>query len=467
MARPLPRIWWLNPGFAFALFLLPLALAAYLIPNEDYVISWKTNKFFDLNDLWYCVGCTAAFLAGGAVVWSLFKGRPVSEWGKFTPEELVFLKKMFNLGVFFVLFAYVIWAAMAFHSGVSLGLLKDEFLGQGGAVYEVRGLVSTLPGITTATQFAASVFILGVVLLFNGGKRSILYWLAFLLVVTGLRSIIVSERVALTEIAIPCVVLTVYYTRKRFHRLVTGLPSVLWPVAALLFLYLLFTGTEYLRTWKGAYEAEGVYGSVWSFSFDRLTGYYVTALNNGSLLYDALGQKDVPFNTFEWLWKFPILGGRFYTMVAPETAPELSGTDIFNSEGNAEFVNESGVFAYTEDWGKIGAIFFFFLVGGTTYACYFAFIQGRLFGVLLYPYLFVGLTEIARVPYWTGSRTFPSWLWLFAALFILMRRRRNQDRRRREVNQLLPRANPLTSPPPGAGIGPSGIPASRPAPTRR
>jgi hypothetical protein len=245
--------------------------------------------------------------------------------------------------------------------------------------------------------------------------------MAAVVVLALLRSFIVFERLAIIEVIIPPFILALYYCRRRLARYVHGLAGVLWPFFAVVGVYLLFTLTESSRSWA-FYKDQGGYSSVWAFTFARLIGYYVTALNNGSILYAALGRSTAPFSTFDWLFRFPVIGGQVGLHV--KAGPDLNASDILSLEVNPEFNNPSAVFAYAFDWGEWGALGFLMLAGIFVFHAYHRFLQGRWFGLLLYPFVFTGITEIARVPYWTSSRAFPSWALLFFVLFGLRRSRR-------------------------------------------
>jgi oligosaccharide repeat unit polymerase len=468
MTRPQARIWWLNPGLVMTLMLLPFATAAYLIPADDYVINWKTTRFFDMDDLILCGVCVGTFLLGGLLSALIFRKRKqLPEWGQLEPKQVDLLWFMFKWGVFLVFAAYIIWVSLAFHNGLTLGLLKEQFLGggdDGNSASEIRNLMSTVPGITTATQFAPAVFIVGCVLYFNGRKKQVIWWMVSLILLTLLRSVAYSEREALTELAIPCVVLSAFYGRKRFRFILTGFVSVLWPVIAVGLVYLLFTGTEYLRSWK-AHEDNGNYATVWSYSRDRLLAYYVVALNNGALRYHVMGQNQYPQETFDWLWRFPVVGSRALSMMSLNG--DFTYADVLKTDANPEFNNDSGVLGYTWDWGEPGIYIFFFIAGTLVYAAYFAFCRGTPTGLFLYPFLFVGITEIARVGYWTNARTFPSWAFLFGVLFLLGRLKRQQKLRRREENLLFHGSKQLAAGQIVPETGFSDISATHAAPTRK
>jgi hypothetical protein len=429
------RIWWLNPGWAFLLFLIPFCLLAYWTPASEYDVNWKTMKFFDSSDLLFAAGIVAAFLLGGFVAYFFSKKAPNTEWGKFTSMELETLTRVFWFGCILVSIAYAVWIAMAARSGVSLGMLKGLVTGEGTG-NEIRDNSSNLPGITTGTQFAMAVSILAPIHVFNGRAKSVKLWMIGILFMTFLRSLVNSERLALVEVVMPSAVLVLFYCRDKIRFYVTGFPSILWPLAAAVLLYLLFTGSEYFRSWKSEYENTGEYSSVWAFSLERLTGYYVTALNNGSLVYSTLPTNQIPMTTFDFYWKFPIVGVVTYYFL-PTHPVDLVPGEVLSLGANPEFNNMSAIFTYALDWGGYGTLIFFVIVGFIIFSSYFKFVNGSSTGLLTYPFLLVGISEISRVPYWSSARALPSWGLIFlamTALKILRRSTRFRD------NKILARA---------------------------
>jgi len=423
------RIWWLNPGWVFPFALIPWSLAACFLTNEQYTLYWKSGRFFDAGDLAFVGACVVTFLIGGAFANILSAGPVNTDWGKFSDKELRFLLRLFQVGAALTILAYLIWFGIAIRGGMTLTMLWEILKGESGTAYETRALLTTLPGITTATQFAMAVFIIGTILFFNGKASKVTGWMAIILVLAILRNFLHNERLALTEIAAPTICLVAFYCRQRFRRYLHGFSSVIWPVIAVVIFYLLFTGSEYGRSWATFYRDEGVYNSVWEFSAFRVLGYYVTALNNGSLFYHIGGINDLPEATFQWFWKFPVIGSKAHAMLDPHQKESVY--TLLNSDANPEFNNISLPFDIALDWGQYFAPLFFLLTGFVIFYFYRRFVRGNTAGLLIYPLFYTGLLEAARESYWTTSRCFPSWLLLFLAIYGIRRIQKKHQRTQR------------------------------------
>jgi hypothetical protein len=375
---------------------------------------WHVPRHFDEVDLLFIGGCILAFVCGSVLLRAPSARRARDPWGRFDPREVGFLLMVFRLGLGLTLFGYAIWFFIGFRNGLTPQLAGEALIGRGGAAYETKALLTTVPGITTMIQFEMGVFIIGLVLCFNGHVRQVLGWLVALFFIIVIRSILNDERLAIIEILAPSTCLLTYYYRRPLSFLLRGPVSLAWPFLAVLVIYLIFTATEYGRAWTTFYADQGEYGSVWEFTLMRLVGYYVTALNNGAQMYAVMGPREIPYATFQCFWKFPIVGGALYAKMG--VREQDSFFDMESSEVNPEFNNFSAVYDFALDWTEIGAVVFFFVAGFAVFYLYRLFIRGHLTGVLLYPLVFVGILEIARTLYWTNSRTFPSWMLLLLAI---------------------------------------------------
>lgn len=78
------------------------------------------------------------------------------------------------------------------------------------------------------------------------------------------------------------------------------------------------------------------------------------------------------------------------------------------------------------DFGTVGGLIYFAVVGVIAGLLYRGFRTGEAFGLLLYPLLFVGLIELPRYLQWAEGRFFPSWLALVAVAIALKWRTRHE-----------------------------------------
>lgn len=418
--NPNYRIWWLNPGALLTLALLPFAIVAYTTSDADYISTWGAHRYITTQHFVMVIICLLAFYAGGGFSIFFPARQRQGHWGKFEPSEVEFLLNIFNMGYLLIIVAYVIWSVILVRNGLSIGLIRDTLAGDSGAVYEMSDTLITLPGVTTATQFAMAIFTIGTILYFNGQARRVLWKLIALFIITVVRSFVVSERLAIIEVAVPTLILVIYYKRADLRRFLVGYSSVALPVVAVVGLYLIFTGMEYFRSWS-VYEDSGLYDSLWQFTFLRLVCYYTTALNNGAMVLKINGPPGFPITSLDWLLKFPVIGPAITPQhFSPEDNYYLLN-DTLTQFANPEFNNCSGIFSYEMDWGSIGTPILFFILGFIAFSLYKRFVAGTAGGLLLYPFFCIGLLEMARVAYWTASRAFPTWLLLIATTYSMAR----------------------------------------------
>jgi hypothetical protein len=217
----------------------------------------------------------------------------------------------------------------------------------------------------------------------------------FLLLVVA-RVFLWSERLALLEIIIPIAVIRLA-PMTRYRALIAT-----FPFAATLALALYFGMTEYFRSWAEFYEDTGI--PFTEFVTTRLFGYYATAINNGAITFTTFETQFVAYGTAEWFFKFPWLP-------LPEGGPIAAATDradlVFLNFANPEFNNATGVFAPLDDFGSLGGIVVWLVLGVFTGRLYRGFVTRRLMPMLLFPTWMTGVYEVLRIFYWGGPRYFP------------------------------------------------------------
>jgi hypothetical protein len=419
------HLWWLNPIWPFALMLLSTGLAAYIIPESDYVDLWKTPKYLGLPDLQFIV-----FSVGGFVLYACFVNLVSGPYAaSFTdnirnnprmPWEIYWLA--FYVCFALTVMAYFLWLALSVViAHLSLGDVIASMHNDPDAVYVIRDKTDTVPGITTLTQLEMGLCLLGTLLGFRfGWKKN--FWrlvppMAFVFVLAALRAHFRDERVALLEMIIPMAILSIALVETpRWPRYVRRLLACA-PFVAPLGLYIFFSAAEYSRSWVNYYQGRSESSFLW-FSFTRLAGYYVTALNNGAAFVQTIGQYAVPFHSMEWFWKFPLIKEYFKYKTLSNAEPWDDYKDLLKQKLNPELNNPSGIFVIQLDYGYLGGIGVWCFFGAVAMLLYRSFMKGSLTGLFLYPFFYIGLLESPRILYWTGARAFPTWMMLLALIGI-------------------------------------------------
>ena len=418
-------IWWLNPFWILVIPLVLIAFVTRLIPEADYQLYWRLPKFFTDDDLALCLWVALAFSIGCLLAVFLERGlvRPSSAETLATPRWTM-LTRLFYCGLIVTVFAYTVWFG-AILKQAGLGIIPAVLRGDSGAIYELIRLRkdAAITGITSLTQVGIGVGLAGVFLSCQLGWKKVRWPLGLLFFLTLMRAVFLAERLALIELMLPGVVLWFQLRglRAGFARHLVNFA----PFVGVIVLYSLFTFSEYFRSW-GYYSEQGETSLLW-FTLVRLSGYYVTSLNNGAMLWQELGPLGFPYATLEWLWRFPIIGDALRDSLGGSDAPAALVSIIVAEDGNPEFNNPTGIFVTFTDYGVPGALVFWVLFGCVATLLYRAFRRGSVAGLFLYPFVFMGLTDQIRIFYLTGGRTFAAWLFLFAVIFVTRREiRRSQ-----------------------------------------
>jgi oligosaccharide repeat unit polymerase len=419
--------WWLHPAVIFSLPLVITGITAYVTGPSSYLRFWRTQKYFDLSCLGLVFGVVLVFAAGCLLGGARRRGNtagPTADWKRGIRWQLV--RVLFNLSFALTITAYLIWFGVAIKNGLRPSVIYQVLhssTGTTGTVLEDH--LQTIPGVTTATQFGLAVIVLGVPLGAVAGWRRVRWQMIAIFILALMRSFLNSERLAIIELLIPFIVAIVSFRppkTRRAYRLIQAAP-LFGPLVLLFF----FAGAEYYRSWATYYSR--FESSFWRFISLRLLGYYTTALNNGALLWRVSKPLSTGFETqtLDFIWRFPfvnrLLPLLFPSFGVPALVSDYRYDALLQAAANPELTNPSGVFAPIVDYGVGGGLLYWFLCG---LVCGYLYKELKLHkpaGMFLYPLLFVGLTEAARILYWGEGRLFPSMFLLILSIsFILSNR---------------------------------------------
>jgi hypothetical protein len=420
------RVWRLNPAVAFSVPAVIVGLTAYCTDTSGYQNFWRTPKYFDLSSFGLLLTVVIIFVLG-CVIGAARRGEgghdSSTNWTLGIRWQSV--RPLFRLSFVLTLMAYGIWFAVAVQHGLRFGLIYDLIRGTSGETHYLHEeYLTTIPGVTTATQFGLAVIALGVPLGAATGWRGVRWQFAIVFTLAFIRAFLNSERLAVIELLVPFVVSFVWLrppAGRRARRLTQAAP-VLGPV----FLYVFFAAAEYFRSWSAFYANRE--SSFWTFIGLRLMGYYTTALNNGALLWRvrtplALGLAPM---TLEFLLRFPILGDAlrflFPYLFSSVMTSEVRYAGLLATSANPELNNPSGIFGPISDYGVMGGLLYWLLCG---LVCGFLYKEFRLrtaAGVFLYPMLYIGLIEATRLLYWADGRFFPPMFLLVVSVLFVLRK---------------------------------------------
>ena len=427
-------LWWLHPFWVMAAPVLILSLIALLLPEAAYRDNWRTPKAFDSDSFGLCLAVVVVFTAGGLLASWIDAGfsphrrfAPGPRDSRFGAREL----KILFAGAFAVtVFGYAIWFGSILRHG-GIGMFANVLLAGEAApdVLKQSAADSTITGVTTITQFGMGTAMLGTYLGFTQGWRKVRRPLLLLLFFTTVRAVFLSERLSLIEMALPSAVLFIRLIDYGRDRIAVRRFLAVAPIIGILGLYMLFTFTEYFRSWSTFYAGRDEQ-SLFAFSLLRLLGYYVTALNNGAIEWQANGSFYFPHSTMAWLWKFPLIGETLQHALGGTTSPSDLRLALMKAEGNPEFNNPSGIFTVFMDFGVPGTLLYFAVYGFTAVLLYSSYRRGSIVGLFLYSFLLTGLTDQARILYSHSGRAFPTWPLLLLVVLIS----RSKVRRHAPIN---------------------------------
>jgi hypothetical protein len=416
---PQASAWWLHPIAIFIGLNGVTGVAAFLADTRTYLDLWRTPKYFNELDALLIAGVIVAFSAGA---WLALASQP-DDLPKFEWRGTVSLSRaelLFNVSFWLCIIAYVIWVAVGISRGLGLSVLTSIFTGGSANIYVLKTFLQTVPGITTCTQFGIAAVVLGCLIGSSVGWKIVRGKLVILFLLSLLRAFLYSERLAFLELAIPFLVLQLgergSWTRSRSLRTLVRFAPILGGAAV----YVVFTAFEYIRSWSVYYNSRE--SSLFAFGFWRLLGYYVTSLNNSAFLLSSLHESvGAPYFSGAFLWQFPLLNVLVKDLFSWVHLDYGSYMALLSSGANPEFNNWGGLLSPIVDFGVLGGLEYWILMGLVTGHLYRLYTLKHPLGMCMYPVIYLALTEIPRYLYWGEGRAFPALAYLLLSAFLLLR----------------------------------------------
>lgn len=425
LQTPQRGLWWVSPVGSLAL-VLPLSLGlAVRIPDSSYRLFYREPR-------WMTGSQALLFLLAGVVLATasllpLAAGRPgwSRDWGRFSAAERALLTRASSVCWWLTVAGYSAYLAVGLLRGVRPALLISVLGSSGGASDRLKELFAPVTGVTTLTQVGIAYAVLAALLLQDRATASLRRRLGVVVLLSLARAFLLSERLALLEVAVPLVALAAVSARRRSRR------GWLLPAAPALFLpslIVVFGAFEYSRSW--AFFRSRTSTGFGSFVVNRLAGYYATSYNNGALLLDNRPRGRIPYDTIEALWTAPVISQLHLYQRLNHAPGGALLEQVLTQHANPEFNNPGGLAVPVLDWGVAGGLLFFVLAGVLIGIVYSHFRAGSPLGLLLYAPLFTGLLELPRYLYWVQGRLVPALVALGVTAVAL---RRLQERERTAV----------------------------------
>lgn len=384
-----PLAWWLDPARATVLIVLPIFCAAAYLNRFNYSDFGASENFVTPFTFGLAMLSMGLLVLGITIGRSLQPRQDVITLIDQTRAETVLV----TIG-WFTLVAYaLLLGTLATHLSLVLELLR----GNVSAGSDLREVLGRIPGVTSFIQFGVVYLaLLSALVTIAEYRPPTRIWVmtAAVITVTFLRALLASERLAMLEALAAILVVPVAFRWR---------PSPwrgLAPVLGVVLVFLAFSAGEYFRSWQ---YYQSFYSSYFDFITQRFFGYFSTSINNGAgtfMLYAQYGTK--PEITSAWVTHFPVLGA----LISPPG--QLSTLDNFLSTyASPEFNNPGGFYAAYLDYPFAIASLFMVAIGVAIGAAYRSFQNKALLGLMLYPVIFLGQTDLIRLIYIADVRTLP------------------------------------------------------------
>jgi hypothetical protein len=286
--------------------------------------------------------------------------------------------------------------------GLRLSTLLHAFTSVSTDSDTLKTLFAPVTGITTLTQLGIAYVVIAVMAGRLRGDRRTQRRLGVILLLGVLRAYLLNERLAIVELLVP--IMTALAARASASRS-DRVRYAVWlaPLALIPGLVLGFSLFEYSRSYQAL--GQKTHQSFIAFGAQRLSGYYITAYNNGQLELNAEPTpRPLPYNTLEGLWTAPGVSQlKLYDKLTNFDEPAWF-LDQLKQHGNPEFNSPSGLAIPFVELGTAGGLILFVCAGTIIGYAYCRFAEGGRMGLLLYPPLTTGLFELPRYLYWVEGR---------------------------------------------------------------
>ena len=402
--------------------LVPIYLYCGYMDEASYLLFGHPAKYLVGNS--FIVGLLAlfAFVFGAASMEGQRRERP---------EAWVVVQRARNALTVLYFLVLIAYGVFFFPLLLRPQIILEHLHGSVATGAELRQVLNHLPGFTSLVALQSLCVALSLSYdRLTGERLPRVYRILMITVVIScvLRAWLWSERLALVELMVPAAVAKYAAVKNSRNGLSSRLLS-LAPLVGLTVMFVLFAAGEYFRSWQ-YYKAYLPY-SFLEFSWTQFLGYYATALGNGALFYTLNEPNYTPLMTALWFYKFPLWS---WLSLAVDSAA-YNPSEVLGVYLNPEFNNLSGVFMPIVDFGVVLGIACWLVLGMLSGALYRSFATGQIFGLMLYPAWFVGISEILRIFYWGESRFTP--VVIFAVLLILYLGKDMQQHRRRIFHAVL------------------------------
>ena len=402
--RSAVHLWWLRPAPLVLCVVVPLYLSFLAFDYENVV----PRRYLPSGNYYWGLVLLGA-LALGAWIGSHWQSRRDPGAAALTTLTTHIPAWITAPLLLFTVLAYIIWFGPLAADPGPLGEMLS------GERDNLRGELTTMPGVTTLTQCGVAFVVLVTIKRYTTSGAALWERIGILLVIVlaAGRAFLWSERLAVLEVLVPWGVTTAAFYR--FKTANGARLAILLPLLGPVLLFFAFAGTEYFRSWR---FYQDYYDSIWQFSYERLMTYYAVAANSGIGLLEET--RDWPQYTgrfvFEWAYAMPKLG---HILVDAFGNTGAGFENFLLDYGDKEFNNPSGIFPIVYDVGYFGSAVYFLVVGLLVGFARRSYARLQPFGLMFYPFCVLFILELMRFNYLAASRFVPTAGSLAVALYLL------------------------------------------------
>lgn len=388
---PVLMHWTWSPLGLLLLIPIPSFFGSLLIPSSEFRRMWGQPSLlsgdFTLSLLLVMLMVLVVITAAAPLYLGL-------TYVRLTQRQVTWLSHAVTIIATVTFAAYAIWLTLGVLRGLTPAVLLSALSGEFGVMSTIKNrYLAPMSGVTTWMHLGVLLGPLLVLRKRATGRSAVLPLLTLFALAT-FRALFVSERLALVELG-AATLLAMLMLRERAPWLLTRVPRAIATfVLAWGGLVVFFAILEYNRSWVN-YYADRENDGLLAFAWNRLLGYYATAINNG-VLYGRASPPDFNFG--------PLVPGI-------SELPLVSGSSRFRqyevlleSASNPEFNNISGLTVPLAALGVWGGTAFFAVLGIAIVVIARAARKGGIPSVITYSVVGVGILELTRIYYFSSSR---------------------------------------------------------------
>ena len=403
------RLWWTQP-LPLVLLLVPGTLALALgVDDAEFRAQFRSPRSLDRDSARLMLAGALTLALGAGLAQLLVRSSAGAArtadpngWTSWPPARLERLRAASTWLFRVTLAGYAVWLLAAVARGLRPAAVLDALTSGVAGAAAVEGYFATVPGVTTLTQVGIAYVVTGALLVLHDRDRTAARRTGVLLLLALARAHLLTERLALLELAVPLLVVlgaaALGSARRAIRVTARAAPVVLVP--ALVVVFALFEASR-----SFVFLGAGRQQTVLEFGADRLAGYYATSYNNGHLLlHDRRLRDALPYGSLEAFWTAPLVEpSGLYEALNGYSFPSAFAERL-EQAGSAEFNSPGGLALPFVDFGLVGGLLLLAALGVLAGLAAERFAAGDLVGVLVYPPVVTGLLELPRYLYWTQGR---------------------------------------------------------------